>query len=131
MSKTILVDIDHTLSAAWSRDPLIGSCGGWDAYHTASKHDEPIHDVRMLVNDLAKAGWLIIGLTARPEKWRSLTTQWLVRHSITMDGHLAEAAGTERTSQIAPRATQNITHAQWRRLLGGWMATGRRRYLGL
>lgn len=86
MSKNIiLVDIDHTLSAAWHRDPMIGGCGGWDAYHAASKNDEPIHDVMSLTNALHKSGWTIIGLTARPEKWRNLTMQWLVRRGITMD----------------------------------------------
>jgi hypothetical protein len=83
--KTILVDVDHTLSAAWHRDGMIGGCGGWDAYHTASSKDEPIHDVMAMVNSLHFCGWYIVGLTARPEKWRSITNAWLVKHGIAMD----------------------------------------------
>lgn len=83
--KTILVDIDHTISAAWHRDPMIGGEGGWDAYHAASKDDEPIHDVMAMVNDLHRKDWYIVGLTARPEKWRNVTNRWLVKHGIHMD----------------------------------------------
>lgn len=82
---TVLVDIDHTLSAAWHRDSMIGGEGGWDAYHSASPADEPIHDVMMMINALHSQGWTIIGLTARPEKWRRLTMDWLVNHFIKMD----------------------------------------------
>lgn len=86
--RVILCDIDHTLSAAWYRDPMIGA-ETWDTYHAASVADEPIHDVMSLINSLAGSltddEWIIIGLTARPEKWRSLTMQWLVKHGIHMD----------------------------------------------
>jgi hypothetical protein len=81
---TVLVDIDHTLSAAWHRDHMIG-VETWDAYHSASIQDKPIHDVMMLINSLHCQGWMIIGLTARPEKWRRLTMDWLVNHFIKMD----------------------------------------------
>lgn len=83
--RTVLIDIDHTLSAAWHRDGMIGGCAGWDGYHAASIDDQPIHDVMSLVNDLHKVGWLTIGITARPEKWRSLTNKWLVQHGIQLD----------------------------------------------
>ena len=85
MRRTILVDIDHTLSAAWCRDPMIGGEGGWDAYHAASKDDQPIHDVMAIVNTLQEAEWLIVGITARPEKWRNVTNQWLLKHGIFLD----------------------------------------------
>ncbi len=90
MRRTVLVDIDHVLSAAWHRDHMIG-VESWDAYHSASKDDEPIHDVMALVNTLSQAGsllndeWYIVGLTARPEKWRNVTNQWLVKHGIFLD----------------------------------------------
>lgn len=64
---------------------MIGGCGGWDAYHSASVNDEPIHDTIAMVVDLSQAGWTIIGLTARPEKWRRITMEWLVKHCILMD----------------------------------------------
>ena len=64
---------------------MIGREGGWDAYHAASPQDEPIHDMMMLTNALHCQGWTIIGLTARPEKWRRITNDWLVNHFIKMD----------------------------------------------
>ena len=82
---TILVDLDHTIFASWPRDGLIGGEGGWDAYHAASVDDDVIDDVAHLVNSLWKSGWKIIGLTARPEKWRNISMQKLVRHEVAMD----------------------------------------------
>ena len=81
--RSILVDIDHTISAAWDRDPMIG-VESWDEYHNASKSDQPIQHMANLVNDLAWAGYNIIGMTARPEKWRQLTLDWLIKHGIVM-----------------------------------------------
>lgn len=84
MRRIVLCDIDHVLSAAWHRDHMIG-VESWDAYHSASVADEPIHDVMSLVNTLHNDGWTIIALTARPEKWRNITMAWLVRHGIKVD----------------------------------------------
>lgn len=81
----ILVDMDHTLSDAARRDPLIGGEGGWDAYHMASQQDQPVHDIAYLVNALHNFGYTIVGITARPEKWRQLTMEWLSKHQIAMD----------------------------------------------
>ena len=78
----VLVDIDHTLSNAWWRDSLIGD---WDAYHAVSGQDNPLQDVITMVNALHRCGRSIIGLTARPEKWRQLTMEWLVKHFVSMD----------------------------------------------
>jgi hypothetical protein len=78
----ILVDIDHTLSAAHWRDAMIG--GPWDEYHAASVADPPAHDIAALVRALYNCGYTIIGITARPEKWRKLTMDWLLRHSIPL-----------------------------------------------
>lgn len=81
----ILVDIDHTLSDAAHRDALIGGEGGWDAYHMASQHDQPVHDIAYMVNALHNFGYIIVGITARPQKWRSITMEWLATNKIAMD----------------------------------------------
>ena len=83
--KHILVDIDHTLASSFWRDDMIGGEGGWDAYHAASSEDEPIHDVVTIVNAFYGVGMTVIGVTARPEKWRQVTMGWLVKHFISMD----------------------------------------------
>lgn len=85
-NKFILVDIDHTLSDAAWRDPMIGGEGGWDAYHAASIDDKPAEDVVGLINLLQRKRSLsIVGITARPEKWRNLTMSWLLKNSVFLD----------------------------------------------
>lgn len=88
MRNNILIDIDHTLSDAAWRDNLIGGPGGWDEYHTQSNHDTPCDDIASLIGLLRSSenvGLNIIGITARPEKWRVLTNTWLTRHDIGLD----------------------------------------------
>lgn len=78
----IFCDIDHTIASAFWRDPMIGGEGGWDAYHAASADDKPIEEMARLISFFNAAGATVIGLTTRPEKWRKLTMDWLVRHGI-------------------------------------------------
>ncbi len=83
----ILCDIDHVISNAFWRDPMIDnsrtSNDEWDEYHSSSIHDDPDYDMRQIVNTLAVT-FTIIGLTSRPEKWRKLTMDWLVTHDIIL-----------------------------------------------
>jgi hypothetical protein len=76
------MDIDHTVADAAWRDSLIGQ---WDAYYMSSIDDEPIYHVAELVDSLYGGGWSIIGCTARPEQWRKVTVEWLVKWNIPFD----------------------------------------------
>src|SRR5260370_31845664 len=81
----ILNDIDHVLADAFWRDPMIGT-SSWDDYHAASIDDQPIQFIVDLVNLFWFTGQFeIVAITARPEKWRRLTMQWLLRHVIKID----------------------------------------------
>lgn len=71
----VLCDLDHTLSDAAWRDPLIER--GWDEYNAAAEADQPVGEIRDLVNTLYFRGYRIIMLTARDEKWRGMTQRWL------------------------------------------------------
>lgn len=82
MRRYILVDIDHTIANSFWRDHMIG--GPWDEYHAASVSDKPVYDVANFLLSLQTL-YEIVGLTARPGKWRQLTMDWLVKHSIPMD----------------------------------------------
>jgi phosphoglycolate phosphatase-like HAD superfamily hydrolase len=82
LRRVVLVDLDHTVSNSWWRDSLIGGEDGWDAYHQGLVHDAPLPDTIGLVNALAAAGYDIVGITARPEKWRQLTISWMVTHEV-------------------------------------------------
>lgn len=82
--KTVLVDIDHVLSAAWPRDPLIQQ-GDWDRYHQQAANDQPLPDVVAMIRALRWASYHIVAITSRPEKWRALTNQWFFRWQIPID----------------------------------------------
>lgn len=70
-------DLDHTLSDAAWRDPMLGD---WDAYNAAADADLPIQETLDLVRTLVASGtYQGIAWTARPEKWRALTLGWLAR----------------------------------------------------
>lgn len=97
MRDVILLDIDHTIADAFWRDPMIG--GSWDEYHSASASDKPISDVVDMVVALGSSGFTIIGLTARPEKWRKLTMEWLISHQVPMDELLMRDASDFRPSR--------------------------------
>jgi hypothetical protein len=81
--KSVLIDIDHTISNAFWRDNMIG-ISTWDEYHNASEADAPLHDVAGLIRRL-HGHYILIGLTARPEKFRSMTMKWCLRHDIPLD----------------------------------------------
>lgn len=91
----VFCDIDHVLSDAGWRDHMLGR---WDEYHAAGDRDEPIHEMVWLVAALRRSGATVIGLTARPEKWRALTEEWLARHGIELNGLLMRPSGDLRTS---------------------------------
>jgi phosphoglycolate phosphatase-like HAD superfamily hydrolase len=85
MKNLLFVDLDHTLTHAHWRDDLMDECARnktWDDYHNMSAQDEPVLEMVELINTCAFAGWKVVALTTRPEKWRSMTNQWLIKHSI-------------------------------------------------
>lgn len=81
----ILVDIDHTLSNAFWRDDMITKGDSWDSYHAASFMDQPIKEMVALIKTFRWAGYDVIAITSRPEKWRSLTNQWFLKHQIPIE----------------------------------------------
>ncbi len=106
MRRNVIVDIDRTLSNCFWRDHLINSEGGWDAYHAVMGEDEPVHDVVALVTAMYSSGYNIVGITARPEKYRKATTEWLDKHKVCMDELLMRPDGdfrptTEVKKQLA------------------------------
>ncbi len=87
-AKTILFDMDHTLVDASPRDHMITHAmltGEWDAYHAAAIFDAPAHDAVALYRVFRAAQFIIIGITARPAKWRALTQQWLDNANVSFD----------------------------------------------
>jgi hypothetical protein len=86
--RIVLFDIDHTVSNAFWRDPMISATPHlqtWDEYHSSAAKDEPLQDVIGMVNALHFSGWLTFGMTARPEKWRKMTMDWFIKYDVHLD----------------------------------------------
>lgn len=91
----LLLDLDHTLmDAAW-RDPLIDG-ESWDFYHEQSAMDKPIPETLALVRGLFFAGWKIHSITARPERFRTLTLRTLIKFSVPIERLLMRADSDKR-----------------------------------
>jgi hypothetical protein len=83
----LLTDIDHTIANSFWRDSMIGT-NSWDEYHAASKDDKPFKNVVNLINSLSNVGYEIIGITGRTEKFRKITTEWLIKYRVDVDSIL-------------------------------------------
>jgi hypothetical protein len=94
MRTTVIVDIDHTISDAAWRDPLIGN---WDEYYPEGLWDRPIEFVMDLVR-LVSAAREVVAVTARPEAVRWLTVSWMIRHKVPIDTILMRPADDYRPS---------------------------------
>ncbi len=108
--KVIACDIDHTLSDATWRDEFIGGdrydCATlsqfseehWDKYHGIADRDYPNEEVRDLISFYASSGYHVILFTARSEKYKKKTTDWLSRHSVGYDNLLMRPIGNRKGS---------------------------------
>lgn len=87
MSYFVLVDLDHTISDATWRDHLQGQ---WEEYNSLAGRDQPIPIMIDLVNSLANpdrndSRFTVVISTARQERWRGLTMDWLFRNRVWCD----------------------------------------------
>ena len=78
MRTFVIVDLDGTLSDSFYREEVKPD---WDAYHAASINDAPLGDMADIIKTLSVDN-TIIAMTARPEKWRTVTMAWLLRNEI-------------------------------------------------
>jgi phosphoglycolate phosphatase-like HAD superfamily hydrolase len=93
----LLLDLDDTLcDAAWRASLIDGE--SWDFYHSQLHEDKLIPEVIALVRGLFFAGWKIHAITARPEKFRELSTRHLIRYSVPVERILMRADNDRRRS---------------------------------
>lgn len=109
MKRIVLCDIDHVVSQSFRRDAMIGGVGGWDAYHEAAKDDQPVQDVVSLIHALEQVHE-VWGLTARPEKWRQPTLEWLGQHDVFFTGLLMRP---DRDFRPSPLVKIDLAKAKW------------------
>ncbi|MCI0559804.1 MAG: hypothetical protein MN733_15040 [Nitrososphaera sp.] len=109
----VLTDIDHTIADSKWRDQLVGD---WDNYHQESLKDKPDPNVVNLLGSLSLAGYYVVGVTGRPEKWRALTMKWLTRHCVMLDELLMRknnnyAKAPDSKMQLIKEFLPNLVHA--------------------
>jgi phosphoglycolate phosphatase-like HAD superfamily hydrolase len=92
----LLLDLDETLSDASWREQL--KTDGWDVYHAALDQDKPVPEIMALIRGLFFAGWKIHAITARPEKYRTITLKWLIRYTVPIERVLMRADNDWRGS---------------------------------
>lgn len=109
MKKIVLCDLDHVLCDSFWRDAMIGGPGGWDAYHAAAHQDQLVWQVAAMVNALATT-FDVYGLTARPEKWRTMTMAWLVRHGVRIECLLMRG---DRDFRPSPQVKLDLVKNTW------------------
>lgn len=76
--KAIIVDIDGTLSDdRWRRHLVASGQATWDDIHTMSKYDAPNKWCLDIIDAMHNKGYKIVFVTARNEKYRQDTLNWL------------------------------------------------------
>lgn len=83
--KVIVFDIDGTLADGEHRMHLIRGEGkkDWNTFFAKAMEDPPHHEIQWLNHIMAERDDVeLVVLTARPEKRRDVTEQWLAEHNI-------------------------------------------------
>lgn len=122
--KVIVFDIDGTLADGEHRMHLIRGEGkkDWKTFFDMALDDPPHHEIQWLNHIMADRDDVdLIVLTARPEKRRSITEQWLMEHGIK---HTELILKTDREE-----ADRVPDYAFKERILDELIAQGRRPYM--
>lgn len=108
----VVVDLDGTLCNTGHRDHL-AIAGQWDAFHGLMLEDEPWPDVQQMLALLDGAGYTVVGLTARPEKYRNQTMNWLDVYDINLDSLIMRPSDDWRRSEdLKPALLDDWLEAQ-------------------
>jgi FMN phosphatase YigB (HAD superfamily) len=84
--KAIIFDMDGTLVDVSSlRDYVTGKKKDFDAFHRLSVDCPPIYPILNAAVHLKAAGYWVLQVTARSEKYRPHTSWWLAEHKVPSD----------------------------------------------
>ena len=78
--KLVLCDIDGTVANNDHRQKLLKGFNDWDKFFSLLKDDEPIHVIIERVKQKVESNGDLIFLTGRPEKYREMTEDWLLKY---------------------------------------------------
>lgn len=100
--KCWIVDIDGTIANTEHRIHYItNGHKDWDKWHANAHKDEPISEVVELLHMANENNILILLCTARDEKCRNDTINWLAEHSIPYHRLYMRKKGDRRDDDIA------------------------------
>jgi hypothetical protein len=87
--RAIIVDIDGTLSDSSHRKHFLeGDKKDWNSFYACMADDSPNIEVRSLVwTYIDRRDYHIIFLTGRPEKYKKITEDWLLKCIVDGYGH--------------------------------------------
>jgi hypothetical protein len=98
-----VVDIDGVVADVRHRlHHLSGRPKNWPAFFAAAADDPPLAEGLRLVHELAR-DHEVIWLTGRPERLRSVTTDWLVGHALPAATLLMRADTDRRPARLLKR----------------------------
>lgn len=101
MTKCWIVDIDGTIANTEHRIHYItDGHKNWDAWHANAHKDEPIDEVVALLDMAAANDIKIVLCTARDEKCRQDTLDWLEANDIPWDALYMRKKGDRRDDDI-------------------------------
>jgi beta-phosphoglucomutase-like phosphatase (HAD superfamily) len=95
----VLVDLDGTVADHEARLKLIPTAAGgdWEPFYRNQINDPTFEGVAEIVRRLQDL--FIVIVTARPEKYREESQQWLVNNRIPYDAVLMRAEGDHRPNE--------------------------------
>ena len=81
LPKAILSDIDGTISDRRHRLHFIEGKKDWNGFFTALVNDPVIQDTVYQIKEILSEDITLIFVTGRPEKYRSLTNEWIEKNT--------------------------------------------------
>ena len=99
----VIVDIDGTLADNEHRVPLVrNEPKDWDTFFDGIPYDKPINSVVRLVRILDMTTAIIL-CSGRPEKYRMMTTQWLLDQDVPYDHLFMRRTNDHRPDDIVKK----------------------------
>ena len=101
MKNCICCDVDNTLANLKHRLHFVtGDRPDWKSFFAEMDKDTPIEDVVHLTKCLWEAGECIVIVSARPEDYRDVTEDWLVKNGILYDRLYMRESGDYRKDSV-------------------------------
>lgn len=78
----VIFDVDGTLCCHSKKRDELAKEHRWEEYHQLAEYEPPVPAVVLCAQKFKKLGSVIVIMTARPEKWRAKTEEWMEKNHI-------------------------------------------------